>query len=61
MQSHKFGVQRDVQRSQALAKKSGEFLIGGDLRVTRLGFGSMRITARSFNTIDEPKILVFVA
>jgi pyridoxine 4-dehydrogenase len=33
-----------VQRSQAPAKKSGEFLIGNDLRVTRLGFGSMRIT-----------------
>jgi pyridoxine 4-dehydrogenase len=33
-----------VQRSQAPAKKSGEFLIGGDLRVSRLGFGAMRIT-----------------
>src|ERR1700704_1701653 len=33
-----------VQRNQALAKKSGEFLIGDDLRVTRLGFGAMRIT-----------------
>jgi len=44
MQNHKFGVQRDVQRSQALAKKAGEFLIGGDLRVTRLGYGAMRIT-----------------
>ena len=33
-----------VQRSQAPAKKSGEFLIGNDLCVTRLGFGAMRIT-----------------
>ncbi|HXO33951.1 MAG TPA: aldo/keto reductase [Candidatus Acidoferrales bacterium] len=33
-----------VQRNEAPAKKSGEFLIGGDLRVTRLGFGAMRIT-----------------
>ncbi len=33
-----------VQQNQAPAKKSGEFLIGDDLRVTRLGFGSMRIT-----------------
>ncbi len=33
-----------VQRSQAPAEKSGQFLIGGDLRVTRLGFGAMRIT-----------------
>src|SRR5229473_2171170 len=40
MQNHKSAV----QRNQALAKKSGEFLIGGDLRVTRLGYGAMRIT-----------------
>jgi pyridoxine 4-dehydrogenase len=33
-----------VQRRQAPAKKSGEFLIGNDLRVTRLGYGAMRIT-----------------
>ena len=33
-----------VQRNEPIAKKSGEFLIGNDLRVTRLGFGSMRIT-----------------
>jgi aryl-alcohol dehydrogenase-like predicted oxidoreductase len=31
-------------KSAELAKKAGEFLIGGDLRVTRLGFGAMRIT-----------------
>jgi pyridoxine 4-dehydrogenase len=40
MQNHKSAV----QENQALAKKSGEFLIGDDLRVTRLGFGAMRIT-----------------
>src|SRR5258708_37725970 len=40
MQNHKSAV----QRTQALAKKSGEFLIGDDLGVTRLGFGAMRIT-----------------
>src|SRR5580704_17355449 len=33
-----------MQRNQAPANKAGEFLIGGDLRVTRLGFGAMRIT-----------------
>jgi pyridoxine 4-dehydrogenase len=33
-----------TQQAQALAKSAGEFLIGGDLRVTRLGFGAMRIT-----------------
>src|ERR1700688_1791972 len=32
------------KRKQPPAKKSGQFLIGGDLRVTRLGFGAMRIT-----------------
>lgn len=30
--------------NQAPAKKSGEFLIANDLRVTRLGFGAMRVT-----------------
>jgi len=40
MPNRNFGV----QRSQAPAKKSGEVLIGNDLRVTRLGFGAMRIT-----------------
>jgi pyridoxine 4-dehydrogenase len=29
---------------EELAKKAGEFLIGDDLRITRLGFGAMRIT-----------------
>jgi aryl-alcohol dehydrogenase-like predicted oxidoreductase len=33
-----------IQRGSALAKNAGEFLIGDDLRVTRLGFGAMRIT-----------------
>jgi len=33
-----------AQRNQAPAKKAGEFRIGGELRVTRLGFGAMRIT-----------------
>jgi aryl-alcohol dehydrogenase-like predicted oxidoreductase len=31
---------------QAPAKTSGEFLIGNDLRVTRLGYGAMRITGK---------------
>ncbi len=35
--------QSTTQRS-ALAQKAGEFLIGNDLRVTRLGYGAMRIT-----------------
>jgi len=44
MPNQKFAVQGSVQRNPAPAKKSGEFLIGNDLRVTRLGFGAMRIT-----------------
>jgi pyridoxine 4-dehydrogenase len=34
----------EKQQRQELAAKAGEFLIGNDLRVTRLGFGAMRIT-----------------
>jgi pyridoxine 4-dehydrogenase len=33
-----------IQQEEGLARKAGEFLIGNDLRVTRLGFGAMRIT-----------------
>src|ERR1700729_3150684 len=40
MQSQKPANHRD----NSLAKTAGEFLIGNDLRVTRLGFGAMRIT-----------------
>jgi len=32
--------------ARALASEAGEFLIGGDLRIVRLGFGAMRITGR---------------
>ncbi len=34
------------QQQSALAGKAGEFSIGNDLRVTRLGFGSMRLTGK---------------
>jgi pyridoxine 4-dehydrogenase len=40
MHNHGSAMQQDA----APAKKAGEFLIGGDFRVTRLGFGAMRIT-----------------
>ena len=33
-----------VRQGQELAGKAGEFTVGNDLRVTRLGFGAMRIT-----------------
>jgi pyridoxine 4-dehydrogenase len=38
------GNANETQQRQALAAQAGEFLIGNDLRVTRLGFGAMRIT-----------------
>ena len=34
----------ETQQEQDLADRAGEFTIGNDLRVTRLGFGAMRIT-----------------
>jgi pyridoxine 4-dehydrogenase len=34
------------QKSTALAGQAGEFLVGNDLRVVRLGFGAMRITGK---------------
>jgi aryl-alcohol dehydrogenase-like predicted oxidoreductase len=40
MSKHKSALEQD----QTLAEKAGEFLIGNDLPVTRLGFGAMRIT-----------------
>src|SRR5580658_5058686 len=33
-----------AQQNQASAKGAGEFLLAGELRITRLGFGAMRIT-----------------
>ena len=33
-----------VEQNHSLVKSAGEFLIGDDLRITRLGFGAMRIT-----------------
>src|SRR5271154_501600 len=35
-----------MQRGPALAESAGEFMIGGDLRVARLGYGAMRITGK---------------
>src|SRR6202521_1825165 len=36
--------QSTMHPGPGLARKAGEFLIGNDLRVARLGFGTMRIT-----------------
>jgi aryl-alcohol dehydrogenase-like predicted oxidoreductase len=35
---------KSASQQEQPAKKAGEFLMGNDLRVTRLGFGAMRIT-----------------
>lgn len=36
----------EIVNEGALAQKAGEFVIGNDLRVARLGFGAMRITGK---------------
>ena len=41
------------QQEERPAKRAGEFLIGNDLRVTRLGYGAMRITGEGI--WGEPK------
>jgi pyridoxine 4-dehydrogenase len=43
---HRPGILGLVADNGKLAADSGTFLIGGDLPVTRLGFGAMRITGR---------------
>jgi pyridoxine 4-dehydrogenase len=55
MQTNKSTTQPGGQ----LAKNAGEFLIGNDLRVTRLGFGSMRITGKGIwgEPADRPEAL----
>lgn len=40
------GSKSAALQGQGLAAKAGEFQIGHDLRVTRLGFGAMRITGK---------------
>jgi pyridoxine 4-dehydrogenase len=35
-----------ANRRQQRPEKAGEFMIGNNLRVTRLGFGAMRITGK---------------
>jgi pyridoxine 4-dehydrogenase len=40
------GTKSARHQGQGLAAKAGEFLIGNDLRFTRLGFGAMRITGK---------------
>jgi hypothetical protein len=43
----------ETQQGQDLAGKAGEFLIGNDLRVKRLGFGAMRITGMEFGASPQ--------
>ena len=40
MENQKRGMEQKLE----LARQAGEFVIGNDLRITRLGFGAMRIT-----------------
>jgi pyridoxine 4-dehydrogenase len=39
-------IKPTLETGNELASKAGEFLIGNDLRVTRLGFGAMRLTGK---------------
>ena len=52
-------MSKSTPQEQALAAKAGEFLIGNDLRVTRLGFGAMRITGNGIwgNPADRPEAI----
>lgn len=45
--------EKPAKKEEAPAKKAGEIVIGSDLRVTRLGFGSMRLTGEGI--WGEPK------
>jgi pyridoxine 4-dehydrogenase len=40
------GTKHAMDQAHGLAAQAGEFLIGNDLRVTRLGFGTMRLTGK---------------
>jgi hypothetical protein len=43
----------ETQERPELASKAGEFMIGNDLRVTRLGFGATRITEIEFGASPQ--------
>ena len=47
------------QQKPSPVEKAGEFLIGGDLRVVRLGFGAMRITGKGVwgEPPDQPQAI----
>src|SRR5271170_2157633 len=46
-------------KSNGLASKSGEFLIGNELRIARMGFGAMRITGKGIwgEPADRPEAI----
>jgi len=46
-----------TNQEHGLARQAGEFLIGNDLRVTRLGFGTMRLTGKGIwgEPADRPE------
>lgn len=59
MLNHKSATPGNAQQNLAPAKESGEFLIGGDLHVSRLGFGAMRITGEGVwgEPADRPEVV----
>jgi pyridoxine 4-dehydrogenase len=45
-ENHMPNTKFEAQPTRELAAKAGEFLLGNDLRVTRLGYGAMRLTGQ---------------
>jgi pyridoxine 4-dehydrogenase len=52
-------MQKTSVTEPTLAEKAGEFTIGNDLRVARLGFGAMRITGKGIwgEPADRPEAI----
>jgi aryl-alcohol dehydrogenase-like predicted oxidoreductase len=48
-----------MQEEQGLAQKAGEFSIGGDPHIARLGYGAMRITGKGIwgEPADRPEAI----
>ena len=48
-----------TKQEQGLAGKAGEFVIGNDLRIARLGYGAMRITGKGIwgEPADRPEAI----
>jgi aryl-alcohol dehydrogenase-like predicted oxidoreductase len=52
-------IMSTTKQEQGLAGKAGEFVIGNDLRIARLGYGAMRITGKGIwgEPADRPEAI----